>query len=277
MRRPLRFSLGLALTALALAAALPARGQSGDACAIYFDAATPRTPGSVPVIPEKLLGETNALPCLVRLVSSLKGTVTSAQLNTEATGRLLSATGAIRSMIARATAIDEKTGKDDNLKDLIKRFRELDNLDTVSVLSYGARSNVYDVRLNSVLILGNVIDNTTVCVPLTHLYDAEIETAQGANGRANLLGVVSVVAPWALKENFESIDNTRDFLAGRLNLNDPNLRTTRQILENIKLRLDAQSDDSNKGESMPPSLKSSCKGYIQSYPGKLIATDKLRY
>jgi hypothetical protein len=57
----------------------------------------------------------------------------------------------------------------------------------------------------STLILANVIDNTTVCVPIDHLYDPSISI----NGRANLLSVVSVVAPWAYRQKYDNISKVQ--------------------------------------------------------------------
>jgi hypothetical protein len=114
-------------------------------------------------------------------------------------------------------------------------------------------------RLNPVQILGNVIDNTTVCTPLAHLNDpALLESPNGINGRANLLGVISVVAPWAYKENFDNITRTTQAIKASIQDGDPNLRSTSASLANIDARLLSQTATSNKNVPMPEAWRSDC-------------------
>ena len=205
---------------LALSSTMTLAMLPGDACSAYRNAIEGGSATAVPVVPERLLTNwREALSCLVPIIGALNVSVTSPKFNPETQSKFLSATGAVRAIMTRLslsdeklkTAAEEQRRNQDTLNDFNKAFRGLDNLDVTSVLTFGARSDNYDMRLNSVLIC-NVIDNQTVCVPLTHLNDPELDkTDYGINGRANLLGIIAVVAPWALKQNFESIKATRDF------------------------------------------------------------------
>jgi hypothetical protein len=73
-----------------------------------------------------------------------------------------------------------------------------------------------------------------------------MKSAEPVKGRANLLGIVSVVAPWAYKENYENIERTRNFISTQVSRDDPGLKTTISILDNIQIRLKSQSETSNK-------------------------------
>jgi hypothetical protein len=138
------------------------------------------------------------------------------------------------------------------LNDFIYAFRNSDDIATAAVLSYGARSDNVDLRVNSVLILANVIDNSTVCVPLTHLNDRSLlDSSNGINGRYNLLGIVSVVAPWALNENYYNMQNTVALIRRSVDPADQNLSGTLNLLTNIEQRLQSQKPNSNKGVWLP--------------------------
>jgi len=188
---------------------------------------------------------------------------------------LVRATGAIRIIIANNETPANKDPSANKINPAIQTFREVASLDTISSLGFGARSFDDDSRLNATLILGNVIDNKSVCVPLDHLYDDELGTTPyGVRGRANFLGVVSVVAPWAYKENYENIRRLHEDIAERLQpLKDrPDLKQTFEILANIKRRLDFQltTPGSNMNTQLPLDLQA-CKTYVVQYGrGKLI-------
>jgi hypothetical protein len=255
-----------------------AQAQVSNNCAVYFDAVTASSKEAVPVVPDKLLANwSSALPCLVKIIESLKDQVTGSALNPDARSKMLSATAAFRSIVTKLNVSDQAAGNSSGLDEFIKQFRLADNLDVVSVLSYGARSDVYDIRLNSVLLLGNVIDNTSVCVPLAHLNDPTLMTsANGMNGRANLLGIISVVAPWAYKQNFENIEKTRDFINTQI-ANDNNAKATSNLIENIRVRLKSQNTDSNRNVDLPQQWRIACKGYIEKFVPKLPSLDNLQY
>jgi hypothetical protein len=239
----------------------PAFGQAGAAgatcmslsAAISGDTSASQSTSTRPV-DDRLLAEwPTALPCLVTFLRTLKQTVTSPQFEAspKMLGEFLRATGAVRTIMANNAQ---------RLSEIIEKFRELTDLDVTSVLTYGARSDDYNARLNAMFILANVIDNTTVCVPLDHLYDPLISI----NGRANLLSIVSVVAPWAYKENYDNISRARSFMLNKVPKDDPNFKQTNDILSNIDLRLKSQTNDSNKGVPIPTALQK-CKNYKPSW------------
>jgi hypothetical protein len=194
--------------------------------------------------------------------------------------KLLSATAALRAIMAKQSALDAASGTPNDtrkLNEFISLVRDKDNIAVVSVLTYAARSDIYDARLNSVLILGNIIDNTTVCVPIAHLNDPDLDsTDYGRNGRANLLGIISVVAPWAYYENYDAIEQTRAMLLAKVGDN-PDFKTTRTILDNIDKRLRSQTDQTNKSVPLPAEFKRACKTYIEAYRAKQTITGNFKY
>jgi hypothetical protein len=208
-------------------------------CAAYFAAVEPDKSGAAAVVPDVLLVDQNqATPCLIEVLRALGQRIGSvADMDQPGVQLpLLSATSALRRVIATANGGNELKYEAVHLKTFIDQFRSLDDIDVVSALSYGARSSDKDLRLNTVLILGNIIDNTTVCVPVIHLNDSTLlDSPAGLNGRANLLGIISVVVPWAYKQNFESITETVNALENALADKSDTLQTFR-ILKNVKTR-----------------------------------------
>ena len=72
---------------------------------------------------------------------------------------------------------------------------------------------------------------------------------------------ISVVAPWAYKENYENIDKVREFWVAKLHDQDERYKETIHILQNIKVRLDSQTAaGSNRFVPIPRDL-SDCKRY----------------
>jgi hypothetical protein len=242
----------------------PAQDQSP--CGAYVTAVNASQIGSsqkIPVVPESLLADwQRALTCLVPIIESLKSQVNEDVFTPETQARFMSATAAIRSIISRATAQDTISKNDSESRKVITAFRNLDNLDVTWVLSYGVRNQNPDIRLNALLILANVIDNTTLCVPLDHVFDEALEQSDhGKRGRANLLSVISVVAPWAYRENFKNIEAARDFVQRKVTGKDE-FRDTQTILKNITERLASQRPNSNKAVSLTPSeLRKPCQEY----------------
>jgi hypothetical protein len=141
-------------------------------------------------------------------------------------------------------------------------------------------SGLFFIVLGGLLlkIAYETIDNTTVCVPLDHLWDPNIGTLEKDNdysvrGRANLLSVVSVVAPWAYFENFQNIQTMKNNIWNKIDRSDLNLKQTVDILSNIQLRLDSQGPNTNKNVYLPNNLKADCIKY-----GRRWATaDQLKY
>jgi len=265
----------LATTILTVAAADGARAQLDDRCSAYMTATAPEK-GSPAVIPESYLGDTNvAVSCLIQVLDKLGSQLSTPAIEPETRSRLLTATGALR-------AIMTKLDGSGSLNSFINVFRERNSISVISAMTYGARSENKDLRLSSTLLLGNVIDNRFVCVPLTHLNDPELmKAAEAASGRANLLGVVSVVAPWAYKENFDNIERTRDFISGQIGREDlSGLKNTAAILDNIQTRLKSQTENSNKAISLnnlDRTIIPACRKYVQFYTPKLISTANVSY
>src|SRR6185295_17781680 len=86
----------------------------------------------------------------------------------------------------------------------ITLFRACDDGFIIKPIIWAARGQNPSLRLNATLILGNTVDNTTICYLLHHLRDPNISS----NGRANLLGATVAVASYAYKENVLSIEKT---------------------------------------------------------------------
>lgn len=187
-------------------------------------------------IPDALLeNKTTAIRCLARSIADFNGRIEVAEINSEIRDQFLRATGAIRNIFASTTSEDE-------LSALIKTFRDSDNLRAANVLSFGARSDNYNVRLNSYIILANTIGNTTVCVAIDHLYSPDLaiidppdteKESHDTRGRANLLSAVSVVAPWAFEQNFDNISKVATYWDAKLPGGEQ-FKDTKRILANIK-------------------------------------------
>jgi hypothetical protein len=257
----------------------PVEAQDSEDCSPYFASVRANISNSVPIVPDGLLADWKfATECLIKDILSLKGVAESTSLPTATRNQFLGTTGAIRAIISKLNKDDEKANTTSNLDAFIRQFRNADNTDVISILTFGARSDNYQSRSNSLLILANVIDNTTVCVPLDHLWDPNIGTLEKDNdysvrGRANLLSVVSVVAPWAYFENFQNIQTMKNNIWNKIDRSDLNLKQTVDILSNIQLRLDSQGPNTNKNVYLPNNLKADCIKY-----GRRWATaDQLKY
>lgn len=261
---------------------------SGEHCTAYTSIARTDTSGSVPVIPAALLSNLDVgVPCLTNILESLSGSVTLPVFKPEVRSQFLSATGALRSIISKAIADDEiankkaaedRSGSDasvsnKNLRNFVGAFRKVDNLQVTKVLTYALRSDDQTARSNALLILSNVIDNATVCVAIDHLYDNKIaSTPFGINGRANLLAVVSVVAPWAYRETYANIEDMLTVVSANTSGSDPSLTQTRDIISNIRQRLSRQTGESNQAVCLPREERD-CYKYSPEWANK----DQLRY
>ena len=233
-------------------------------------------------LPDKLLGTDwrTAMHCMVRALDSLKSDIEN-KPTADTWAQFVRATGLIRIVIAN----NESIGGDEPGNPAIREFRIQATLNAASSLAYGSRSDNDNARVNAVLVYGNVVDNQTVCVAIDHLYDQQLgATAKSYNirGRANLLGVVSVVAPWAYKENYLNIKSVRQYMADELAplRERSDLKQTFDILENIRVRLQFQDDAEAKGQAVNKRISLSdprigldkCKGYR-----KIWAEDRLKY
>jgi hypothetical protein len=186
-----------------------------------------------------------ALRCLIEVIDGAKTTVTSVQAAQSRTD-VLQASRAIRAILD-----DIKTPAIDKYRKDIRGFGEHSNVQITSVLVYGARSDNYDLRLNSTLILGNTIDNDTVCVPLAHLYAKDLNVS----GRANLLAIVTVVASSANKENVANLKTlVQEFR--KLALKD--LPDTSRIIDSLEAKINAREPEAQPGTA---SELASCRWY----------------
>jgi hypothetical protein len=257
------------------------QAQAPDRCSVYNAAIAPDKSAPA-VVPESYLIDVNAaMPCLIAAIERLGSQITSVTMDADTKNKLLSASAALRSVMTRLDALDKQSGNSDGLNRFITLFRDKSSLATISALTFGARNDDKDLRLNSVLLLGNVIDNRSVCVPLTHLNDPDfMKATEAVKARANLLGVVSVVAPWAYRENFNSIQKTHDSIENQISRNDPGLKTTVSILDNIQQRLAAQKPNSNKDYALSTLVEGGakeCRLYVDAYTPKLTTPGNVDY
>lgn len=267
--------LGIAGASTAVAVGLP------DRCSAYVAASAPVETDQPAVIPLSLLEDQDtAIACLIFVIKAVKSDISTDGIAKVASARLLSVTAAFRTVIAKLVAADKTANTTTNLDQFIKEFRAQDDIETISVLAYGTRAENSDLRLNSLIILGNVIDNTSVCVALAHLNDPSLLShPNGVNGRANLLGAVSVVAPWAYRENYDNISRTVEAIQGDVtNEHDPaTLKYTLAKLDNIQERLRSQKPNSNKSVPLPATLRKNCRSYVENFLPKIVRVENVRY
>ena len=246
---------------MASVSAFPAASQQStneQRCRPY-ESALESTKDTIAVIPDRLLADRRgALTCLTQILAKLKLTPND-QFDQDALSRFLSATSAIRLYIVRANVKDKSDGGTKNIREFIDDFRDLDNIDVTQTLSFGLRQSNGDARSNALLILGNVIDNTTLCAPLDHLYDPRLDP----RSRANLLAVVSVVAPWAYAENFDNICRMLAHVERDKTLQAP----TMKILSTLRARLDTQTVATNQSA---PLLDKTCQKYRARWAGSQL-------
>jgi hypothetical protein len=254
-----------------------ASAQGKDVCSTYAAAIVAGAPGSVPVVPDALLGNwRGALVCLVPIITGMKATLKSGSVSAPTRAKYLSAAGAIRTIATKISAAEEannalplaqRNPNIDTIAMFQTEFRKVQSIDTFAVLTTGARSDNYDMRLTSILILGNVIDEQYTCVPLVQIFDPELDTVDYAiNARANILGMLSRVAPFVYREDFANVRNVKAAIAKTVSPNDPRFNQTRLILDNIEQRLSAQTDGSNRGVPLDRDAKEKCIKYMASYP-----------
>jgi hypothetical protein len=271
--------LPLALTVLLATngSAVAQTPQSRDDCVVYQTAVSRSVP-----FPDKLLAADwqSAIRCLVLTLEDLKGPIERGPTQ-ETWPQFVRATAMIRIIIANNER--KEAGGAETLNPAVQEFRKHANLDAASSLVYGARMADDDARLNGTLVLGNVVDNQTVCVPLDHLYDPALgsnATGYHVRGRANLLGVVSVVAPWAYKENYANIRTLWQYMSNELEAvkDRSDLKQTFEIVNNIKARLDFQDEAASKGQPVNKNTSLSerhldaCKFYRKRWAG-----DRMKY
>ncbi|MBX3575317.1 MAG: hypothetical protein KF694_23465 [Mesorhizobium sp.] len=233
MRRVAALAL-LAFAAGMTLAPAKAQAQSGDLCGDVREQLLVSDPlqkeqmqQSRHLSGDLLFGSSGTLRCLIDMLREPGINVTSTDIDPIQGHWLLRITGAIRSILTtRGTSA-------------IREFRAADDLATTSVLAFAARSAEAGLRVNATLVLADVIDDSTVCVPIDHLYDPSLAATEGGtSGRINLIGVISVVAPWAYRPTYQNIER----LLERLNadVKGKDLAQTKEVIANLQARLDFQ-------------------------------------
>jgi hypothetical protein len=234
-------------------------------CEKFAQAVDASTQKSDP-IEESLWQDPGAVTCFATELEKLGSSVGLFDVATA--GKMFRVTDALRKIMTQIYSQDVLLSEQQipvELKKFVEDFRRVadKNLAVVSALSFGMRDPDPDLRLNSVLIASKTIDDNTVCVPLIVLNDTNLaKTDLGIRGRSNLLGVVTVVAPWVTKQNFEVMSTTRDKIASTVSGDNPNLAVTYAILDNIKKRLDSQAPESAKNFPMDQSQLKLCEDYL---------------
>lgn len=196
----------------------------------------------------------SAIKCLVQLIALRKPIITGPR-------DVLAQKDVLRAAKALRVILDE------NGQPSITFFRQNDNLDAISVLAYAARSSDREFRVNATLVLGNVVDNASICVPLDHLYAPDLD----ANGRTNLLAVAVGVATYAVDENIANIERAVQDVESNLSGDLPD---TRRIIQNAKDRLQTRKNASaaDRNPRNKDELLKACRGYAPIW-----AKDKFRY
>ncbi|MEQ1951500.1 hypothetical protein [Mesorhizobium sp. CN2-181] len=199
-----------------------------------------------------------ATSCLVSILTALKPRiVVGVGWADEDVARLIQATGALRSILANGGP------------SAIRISRSNDNLDSISTLVTAARGNNQTARVNSAIVLADVIDNSGLCVVIDHLYDPDLgETNDGKSGRVNLLSIASVVAPWAYRENFENLGRLRDYIGPKLQ-QDNDAKRAMVLYTNLVDRMNYQNDirNPNMKQDLPSSMRE-CYSYVPVWANK---------
>ncbi|KNG95510.1 hypothetical protein ATO11_02650 [Pseudaestuariivita atlantica] len=164
----------------------------------------------------------------------------------------------------------------------VRVFREHDSLAVIDALAAGARHTERGVRINSAVILSNVIDNTSTCVVLDHLA-APVRESEVDNpdivGRSNLIGTTLSVALWAHRDNAlalkQTLDRIRERISGLPDAVQNNLVKTKGRIEAVEARLDAArngegliSPDHGKAfidVPLPEEMRAACAAHTYRY------------
>ena len=204
--------VGVAMLAAVLAPSQSLAQASAGPCQ-KFQAAL----GAADSVSRDDLKSKDALSCLMKVLSDLHPVVNG-----------VDAAVSRKEVVRAARAI--RVILEDRKSDGIDEFRNGDDLNVITVLTFGARSEDYDTRLNTTLVLGNVIDDTTVCVPLDHLYDPKISI----NGRANLLAIVSSAVSSMAVEDLGDVEKMSAYTRNALPRNSPD---SLRILETLDAKI----------------------------------------
>ena len=183
--------------------------------------------GAVPIVPDALLMNWRfAVGCLVPIIATMNNTMRADFVRADTRAKFLSATGAIRTMANMISSAEVANGKTippkadiETIAKFNTEFQRAANIDTYSVLVTGARSDDYDMRLSAILVLGNIIDEKYACIPLVQILDPNLQAASYlVKARANLLGMLSRIAPFVYKEDFANITNILNLIVGAMKI-----------------------------------------------------------
>jgi len=201
-----------------------------------------------------------AMGCLVDELRKLRPRIAAPKIDPRDSPQLVRITGALRTVL-----VNDSVGA-------LEEFRRLDDLDVISVLAFAARGDDQSARINATRILSDVVDNNTICVILDHLYDPELGSSDsGASGRVNLLGVTSVLAPWAYQENYQNIRRLVDYMRRQVS-GAGDFATSVRVLDNIEERLRFQDSLKNKyKDGQLPSNLRDCVGYKPLWAGSNLS------
>jgi hypothetical protein len=281
-------SILIATVLLLLSMLLPAgEAAAQSSCSSYEAAVVSASPSAVPVVPDNLLANWRAaLTCLVPIIAGMKDTMKSGSVPAATRAKYLSAAGGIRAIATKISAAEEankalpapQQATVDTIAMFQAEFRKVQSIDAFAVLTTGARSDNYDMRLTSIVILGNVVDERFTCVPLVQILDPELDSVDYAiNARANLLGMLSRVAPFVYKEDFANVQRVKEAIGKLIPRGDARFTQTTSILININQRLNAQTDASNRGVALEPDAKEKCVSYMTAYPATERMKENIKY
>jgi hypothetical protein len=241
---------------LSMLAAAPGFASAGEDCGAFLappenaKGATQQSIRQKPIDAKLLLGSAGAVRCIVEETRRLAPRVTSPAIEPDVDAQLVRLTGAARTVLVNRGAA------------AVAEFREAGDAEFVATLAFAARSEAQNLRVNATRVLADIVDNNNVCVVIDHLYDPELDTSpHGPSGRVNLLGVVSVQAIWAYRENHANIETlvreTRRRLEGQ-----PEVSQTLSVLDNIDQRLRYQASQGGGSSRMPlPPDQRRCADY----------------
>ena len=153
---------------------LPAAAQSkGDACALSGTSCFMSIPREASISRRRRLPASTCSAARKRSAAWSKSSArcgarcSSPAIDDQTRGQLVRVTGAVRSILSTQG------------NSAIRSFRHFDSPETTIALAFAARSEDPNLRINATLILADVIDNSTVCVPIDHLYDPGLHEVGG--------------------------------------------------------------------------------------------------
>jgi hypothetical protein len=228
MRAPLLAAVVVLALAPPLTVAPAGAAILDTGCALYREEALS---GGVPT--QMLQDTARSAECLVSILADLDGAFSGTDIDPRNLELLTQVTGALLRLFDLAEA-----GGKGATNSAIEVARQFDNTRSASVLSFGAGLDERQARMNSSLVFANLVDNSTLCVALDHLAHPRLTD----NGRVNLLGIVSLVAPYSVRENHDAIARVADYFAEVSTGNDAMTKTLSTV-NNLKRRLDASPQE----------------------------------